>query len=74
MKITQTQGGVSLGDRLDHGYVLIDEVCALKMCGKTQVYADIKAGVLPVEKHGRSTRIRGPVAKAYVPGSRHEVA
>jgi hypothetical protein len=71
MRITQTQGGVSLADRPDYGFVTIDELCALKMCGKTQVYADIKAGALRVEKHGRSTRVRGPIAKAYIPGARN---
>jgi hypothetical protein len=62
--------GVTLADRLEHGFVSIKELAALKLCGPTQIYEDIKAGALPIEKHGRSTRIRGPVAKAYVPGQR----
>jgi hypothetical protein len=61
---------ITLADRLDHGFVTIKELCALKLCGTTQVYADIKAGALPIEKHGRSTRVRGPVAREYVPGQR----
>jgi hypothetical protein len=62
---------VTLEARLEHGYVTIKELCALKLCGLTQVYADIKAGALEVEKHGRSTRVRGPIARAYTPGARH---
>ncbi len=62
---------VSFADRLEHGVITIDELCALKRCGRTQVYEDIRAGALEVEKHGRSTRIRGPVAKSYVPGRRY---
>jgi len=71
MQSIQMQCAVSLADRLEHGFVTIDELRALKICGKTQIYEDIKAGVLPVEKHGRSTRVAGPVAKDYKPGSRH---
>ncbi|MCQ4188110.1 helix-turn-helix domain-containing protein [Methylocystis suflitae] len=71
MSFVENVASVTLAERLDYGYVTIKEVCALKLCGTTTVYADIKAGVLKVEKHGRSTRISGPLAKAYVPGSRH---
>lgn len=63
------QNSVTLADRLEHGFLTIDELCALKHCGRTMVYADIKSGYLVVEKHGRSTRVAGPVAKVYVPGS-----
>jgi len=65
---------ITIADRLEFGYITIDELCALKKCGRTMVYADIKAGVLQVDKHGRSTRVAGPVAKAYVPGARRDVA
>jgi hypothetical protein len=70
MQLATTSPGVTLADRLEHGYVTIDELRALKVCGKTQIYEDIKNGALEVEKHGRSSRIRGPVAKAYTPGQR----
>lgn len=65
-----TSPNVTLADRLEHGFVTVEELCALKACGRTQVYEDIKAGALPVAKHGRSTRIAGPDAKAYAPGAR----
>lgn len=71
MAFGSTATNVSLADRLENGFITIDELCALKMCGRTQLYADIKAGALQVVKHGRSTRIAGPVAKAYTPGARH---
>jgi hypothetical protein len=70
MQLATTSPGVTLADRLEHGYVTIEELCALKVCGKTQIYEDIKSGALEVEKHGRSSRIRGPVAKDYRPGQR----
>jgi hypothetical protein len=70
MQLAATSQGVTLADRLEHGYVTIDELCALKVCGKTQIYEDIKSGSLEVEKHGRSSRIRGPIAKDYKPGQR----
>lgn len=63
-------GTVTLSDRLEHGFITIDELCELKRCGRTLVYEDIKAGALVVDKHGRSTRIAGPVAKSYIPGAR----
>jgi len=70
MQLATTSQGVTLADRLEHGYVTIEEFCALKVCGKTQIYEDIKSGALKVEKHGRSSRIVGPVAKAFRPGQR----
>lgn len=71
MAFVENTPSVTLESRLEHGYITIKELCALKLCGMTQVYADIKAGALKIEKHGRSTRIPGPVAKGYVPGSRY---
>jgi hypothetical protein len=66
---------VKITDRFEPGcYLTIRELATVKHCGITTIYADIKAGVLKVEKHGRLTRISGPIAKGYVPGSRPEVA
>lgn len=70
MSLVERPKTISLAERLDSGFLTIEELCALKACGRTQVYADIKAGALTVEKFGRSTRIAGPVAKAYRPGQR----
>lgn len=71
MAFVENSPNVTLEARLEHGYVTVKELCALKLCGVTQVYADIKAGALKVEKHGRSTRIAGPIARDYRPGARH---
>lgn len=57
-------------DRLSFGFLSVDEVCGLKLCGRSQLYEDIKAGALPVVKHGRSTRIPGPAVRDYTPGAR----
>lgn len=62
---------VTLADRLEHGFVTVHELAELKNCGITTIYADIKAGALLVEKHGRATRISGPIAKDYRPGACH---
>jgi hypothetical protein len=70
MSTTTNTPSVTLTDRLELGFLTIDELAILKACGRTQIYADIKAGALPIEKHGRATRIRGPVAKSYTPGQR----
>lgn len=62
--------GVTLADRIEHGVLTVQELCALKLVGHSKVYKDIADGNLPIEKHGRSTRIRGPIAQRYVPGQR----
>ncbi|PPC98686.1 MAG: hypothetical protein CTY36_10640 [Methylocystis sp.] len=62
--------GVTLADRIEHGLLTIQELCALKLVSISKVYEDIAAGNLPVEKHGRLTRVQGPIAKRYVPGQR----
>jgi hypothetical protein len=59
---------VSLGERLEHGYITVAELCQLKCVGQTKLFEDIKQKRLPVTKCGRSTRIAGPVAVRYVPG------
>ncbi len=64
---TQTLGP-NIAERLEHGVVTIAELCVLGKVGKTSVYQDIRDGTLPILKHGRSTRIAGPVAKAYITG------
>ena len=65
---------VTLADRLEYGFITIDELCQLKQCGRTMVYADIKCGALEVEKHGKSTRVAGPKAKSYVPGAHRRMS
>jgi hypothetical protein len=59
---------VTLQDRLEHGNLTIDEVLALKNRSKTGFYADLKAGLVKLEKIGRKSIVRGPIAKRYIAG------
>lgn len=67
MANNSTTGSITIEDRFTGGFFSIGELVVLKHTSRTQVYADIKAGLLPVEKHGRSARIAGPVARKYIP-------
>lgn len=58
--------GFSLAERFEFGKFTIAEICDLARKSRTAVYEDIAAGLLAVEKHGRSTRIAGPHAKRYL--------
>ncbi|MEK4034526.1 excisionase family DNA-binding protein [Methylocystis sp. IM3] len=67
--IERTAPLVTVADKIAAGgFLTIQELAALKSVGRTTIYEDIQARRLPVEKLGRSTRIAGAVAKAYVPG------
>ncbi len=59
---------VTIEDRLKHGNLTIDEVCALKPRGKTGFYADRKAGLVTIQKIGSRSVVPGPIAKAYIRG------
>ena len=58
----------SLAERFEHGNFLIPEILELKPVSRTQFYEDVKAGLVTIEKHGRRSHVRGPVAKHYVTG------
>ena len=58
----------SLAERLEHGNLGVDEVCKLKRRCRSGFYEDVKKGLVKIEKSGRSSIIRGPVAKAYISG------
>jgi len=72
MASRRTQPHISIQDRLEHGNLNIDEVCALKQRCKTGFYADVKAGLVAIEKVGRRSIVRGPVAKQYIAGEPSE--
>jgi hypothetical protein len=57
---------ITLQERLEHGNLTIDEVCALASRSKTAFYADAKAGLVKIHKMGRRSVIPGPVAVAYL--------
>jgi len=56
----------SLAERLEHGNLVIGEVCKLKPRCRSGFYEDVKKGLVKIEKIGRKSIIRGPVAKAYI--------
>jgi hypothetical protein len=58
----------TLAERLDHGNLGVDEVRKLKRRCRSGFYEDVKKGLVKIEKVGRSSIIRGPVAKAYISG------
>jgi hypothetical protein len=60
---------ITIPDRLEAGGNLtIDEICALKPRSRTGFYQDLKAGLVKIEKIGRKSIVRGPVAKRYIAG------
>jgi hypothetical protein len=65
---------VTIQDRLEHGNLTVDEVCALATRSKTGFYADLKAGLVSIRKIGRRTVIPGPVARRYALGEIGKVA
>jgi len=55
---------ISLQDRLEHGFITIDEYRALNgNQSKSSFYKDLKARKISIEKRGQKSLIPGPVAK-----------
>jgi hypothetical protein len=55
---------ISLQDRLEHGFLTIDEYRSLNgNQSKSSFYKDLKAGKISIKKLGRKSIIPGPVAK-----------
>jgi hypothetical protein len=63
-----TQPLITLEDRLTSGNLTVDEVRALKNRSRTGFYEDVKAGRVKIEKIGRKSIVRGPIAKLYIAG------
>jgi hypothetical protein len=61
-------GVFSLEDRFNYGNLSVQEVCALKNRSHSGFYADVKQGLVSIEKIGVKTVVRGPVARAYIEG------
>lgn len=59
---------ITTADRFEYGEFSLKEICQLKNVCLTRVYQDIASGRLPIVKRGRSTRVLGRDARAYVPG------
>ncbi len=61
-----TKPPVTLQDRFEFGFFTVDHLCDLANRSRTAFYADVKAGLVKIDKVGRSSRVYGPNAKAYI--------
>ena len=59
---------ISIRDRLEVGNLTIDEVCELKSRSRSGFYADLKAGLVEIQKQGRNSVVPGRVARRYING------
>jgi hypothetical protein len=66
----ETSTSFPLSDRFDHGNFEISEVLELAKVSKTKFYEDVKAGLVCIVKRGAKSIIRGPIARAYIQGSK----
>jgi hypothetical protein len=62
------QPEISLVDRLAHGNLTIKETRRLKNRSHAGFYEDVKRGLVEIEKIGRKSIVRGPIARAYIEG------
>jgi hypothetical protein len=62
------QPGISLADRLAFGNLTVKETRLLRNVSHSGFYDDLKHGLVAVEKNGRKSVVRGPIAKAYIEG------
>jgi hypothetical protein len=68
VRAPDTPIGFSLEDRLNHGNLTVKEVRRLKNRSHSGFYEDVKAGLVKIEKIGRKSIVRGPIARAYING------
>jgi hypothetical protein len=59
---------LTLEERFAHGNFTVDEVCELKHRSHSGFYSDRKAGLVEIQKVGRKTIVRGPIARKYIAG------
>jgi hypothetical protein len=64
----KTQPPITIQHRLTSGNLTVDEVRALKNRSRTGFYEDVKAGRVKIEKIGRKSVVRGPIATRYIAG------
>jgi hypothetical protein len=62
------QAGLSLAERLEHGNLSIEETRRLKNRSHSGFYEDLANGLVSIEKIGRKSVVRGPIARAYIAG------
>jgi hypothetical protein len=56
----------TLAERFEFGNFTIREVRELKNISHSGFYADMKRGLVKIEKWGARSIVRGPVAKRYI--------
>jgi hypothetical protein len=67
--LRKIMSNITLQDRLDYGYITIDEFRALNgNQSKSSFYKGLKAGKLLIERRGRKSLVPGPVAKCNLAG------
>ena len=59
---------ISLADRLVHGNLTVEETRRLKNRSHSGFYEDLKRELVAIEKCGRKSIVRGPIARAYIEG------
>jgi hypothetical protein len=62
------QPGPSLAERLAHGNLTVKETRLLKNRSHSGFYEDLRCGLVAIQKNGRKSTVRGPIAKAYIEG------
>jgi hypothetical protein len=62
------QASFSLADRLAFGNLAVDETRHPKNRSRSGFYEDLKRGLVAIEKNGRKSLVRGPIARAYIEG------
>jgi hypothetical protein len=68
MAIQTLSDGPSLRERLEHGNLSVRETRKLKHRSHSGFYEDVHAGKVVIEKIGRKSIVRGPIARAYIAG------
>lgn len=66
--VEPTSPPFTLAERFEFGNFTIAEVRSLKHRSHTGFYADLKKGLVSIEKLGTRSIIRGPVARRYIAG------
>jgi len=68
MAVRKERSDISLADRLEHGNLTVEETRRLKNRSHSGFYEDVKRGLVAIEKIGRKSLVRGPIAQAYIRG------
>ena len=62
------ESGISLGDRLEHGNLTVEETRTLKNCSHSGFYEDLQGRIGRGPKDRTEDVVPGPIAAAYIAG------